>query len=46
MAETVVYGDLPNKVAVEKPQEVNSCADDDYISTRMLKLHEQIGHQY
>ena len=46
VAENVVYGDLPNKVAVEKPREVNTCADDDHISTRMLGLHEQIGDDY
>jgi hypothetical protein len=37
---------LPNKIAVEKPREVSTCADADHISTRMLKLHEQIGEQY
>jgi S1/P1 Nuclease len=46
VAENVVYGDLPNKIAVEKPREVNTCADDDHISMRMLKLHEEIGEQY
>ena len=46
MAENVVYGDLLNKIAVEKPQEVNTCADNDHISTRMLKLHEHIGNDY
>ena len=46
MAENVVYGDLPNEIAVEKPREVNTCADDDHISTRMLTLHEQIGNDY
>jgi hypothetical protein len=46
VAENIVYGDLPNKIAVEKPLEVNTCADDDHISTRMLKLHEQIGTDY
>jgi nuclease S1 len=46
VAERVVYGDLPTKVAVEKPEAVNTCSDDDHVSTRMLKLHEQIGEQY
>jgi hypothetical protein len=46
LAERVVYGDLPTKVAIEKPQPVNTCADDDHISMRMLKLHEQIGDGY
>lgn len=46
VAERVVYGDLPAKVAIEKAQPVNTCADDDHVSARMLKLHEQIGQQY
>jgi nuclease S1 len=46
VAERVVYGDLPTKVAVKKPEPVNACSDDDHISARMLKLHEQIGEQY
>ncbi len=46
VAEHVVYGDLPTKVAVEKPQPVNTCAEDDHISTRMLKLDEQLGQKY
>lgn len=46
VAEKVVYGDLPTKIAIEKPGSVNICSDDDHISTRMLKLHEQIGDQY
>lgn len=46
LAERVVYGDLPKAVAVEKPQQVDTCADDDHISTRMLKLDEQIGQRY
>ena len=46
VAENVVYGKLPTKVAVEKPRQVNTCADDDHISTRMLKLHEQLGDDY
>ena len=46
LAERVVYGDLPTKVAIEKPEPVKTCADDDHVSTRMLKLHEQIGEKY
>lgn len=45
-AEDTVYGDLPVKVTIETPREVNTCADDDHISTRMLKLHEQLGGDY
>lgn len=46
MAENVVYGDLPNKIAIEKPREVNTCADDDHISTRMLSLNERLCSDY
>jgi S1/P1 Nuclease len=46
VAEDVVYGNLPTKVAIEKPRQVNTCADDDHVSTRMLKLHEQLGDDY
>jgi hypothetical protein len=46
VAENTVYDDLPTKVAIEKPQEVKTCADDDHISTRMLNLNEKIGADY
>jgi hypothetical protein len=46
LAETVVYGDLPAKIAVEKPAEVKTCADDNHISTRMLNLHEDLEDDY
>lgn len=46
VAERVVYGNLPTELAVEKPVQVRTCADDDHISTRMLKLNEQIGANY
>ena len=46
VAGQVVYGDLPAKIAIEEPEPVNTCADDDHISTRMLKLHEEISNQY
>ena len=45
-AEDAVYGDLPVKVTIEAPRPVNTCADDGHISTRMLKLHEQVGGDY
>ena len=45
-AEDTVYGDLPVRVTIETPREVNTCADDDHISTRMLKLREQLGGDY
>jgi hypothetical protein len=46
VAEDTVYGRLPVKVPIETPQDVHSCADDDHVSTRMLKLHEQLGNAY
>lgn len=45
-AEKTVYGKLPSKIAVETPKLVKTCADDDHISTRMLKLNEVIGDEY
>ncbi len=46
IAEDTVYGRLPLKVPVETPREVHSCAGDDHVSARMLKLHEQLGDAY
>ncbi len=46
LAEDTAYGDLPTKIAIEMPRPVNTCADDDHISTRMLRLHEQLGDDY
>jgi S1/P1 Nuclease len=46
VAENTAYGDLPAKIAIEKPQPVSTCADDDHISTRMLRLQEQLGDDY
>ena len=41
-----MYGDLPTKVAIEKPEPVHTCGGDHQIAARMLKLHERIGRQY
>lgn len=46
LAESAVYGKLPNKIAIETPRAVDSCADDDHISTRMLHLNENLGSEY
>lgn len=46
IAEDVTYGDLPTRIAVEPPRQVNTCADNDHISKRMLSLHEQIRYPY
>jgi hypothetical protein len=41
-----VYGKLPVPVPVETPQPVKSCAEDDHVSTRMLKLNERLEDPY
>jgi hypothetical protein len=46
LAEAVVYGRLPTKIAIETPRPVDRCADDDHISTRMLELDEKLGADY
>jgi len=46
LAEITTYGRLPVKIAIESPRAVESCADDDHISTRMLRLNENLGTEY
>jgi hypothetical protein len=46
LAESTVYGRLPAKIAIEKPAEVKTCADDNHISTRMFNLHEDLENDY
>jgi hypothetical protein len=46
LAEDVAYGALPVKIAIETPTPVNSCSDDNHISTRMLQLNEQLADPY
>jgi hypothetical protein len=41
-----VYGKLPARIPVEAPQDIKSCADDNHVSTRMLKLDERIEAPY
>jgi hypothetical protein len=41
-----VYGKLPVRIPVETPQPIMSCADDNHISARMLKLDERLLEQY
>jgi nuclease S1 len=41
-----VYGKLPVPIPVEAPQPITSCADDNHISTRMLKLNEHLSDPY
>ena len=40
------YGKLPVPIPVEPPQSVTSCADDNHVSARMLKLDEHLGEPY
>jgi hypothetical protein len=46
LAERTSYGRLPTKIAIEMPQSVEGCADDDHISTRMLHLNEDLAAYY
>ena len=46
LADSVVYAKLPVVIPVEKPVPVKSCADDDHVSTRLLRLNEQISQHY
>jgi hypothetical protein len=46
LADSVVYSRLPVAVPVEKPVEVKSCVDDNHVSTRLLKLNEQVSQPY
>lgn len=46
LADTVAYGKLPVAVPVEAPVPMKSCADDNHISTRMLKLDEHVSQAY
>jgi hypothetical protein len=46
LAVKKVYGKLPVRIPVETPQPIMSCADDNHVSSRMLKLNEQLGDRY
>jgi hypothetical protein len=46
LAETIAYGRLPNPIPIEAPRSVETCADDDHVSTRLLKLNESLGDEY
>lgn len=46
LAEKKAYGKLPVRIPTENPQPVASCADDNHVSTRMLKLNERIAEPY
>jgi hypothetical protein len=46
LAQKKVYGKLPVRVPVESPQPITSCADNNHISARMLKLNERLEQPY
>jgi hypothetical protein len=46
LAEKMAYGKLPVRIPVESPQPVTSCADDNHISARILKLNEHLEDPY
>ena len=46
LAAKKVYGKLPARIPAEAPQPVMSCADDNHISARMLKLNEHLEEPY
>jgi len=46
LADKKVYGKLPVHVPIEPPQTVKSCADDNHVSARMLKLNEHLVQPY
>jgi hypothetical protein len=46
IAKAVVYGKLPVQVPAEQPVGNHSCSEDNHISTRMLKLNEDIEQPY
>jgi hypothetical protein len=46
LAQKIVYGKLPVRIPVESPQIVKSCADDNHVSARMLKLDERLEQPY
>jgi len=45
-AENIAYGPLLPKVPIERPVPVHSCADDNDIGTRLLRLHIVAGAAY
>jgi hypothetical protein len=46
VADSVAYGELPRAIHIERPLSVNSCADDDHVALRMLRLRENLGSAY
>lgn len=46
LAMRKVYPKLPVRDAVESPKPIASCADDNHVSARMLKLNERLQDPY
>jgi hypothetical protein len=46
LAESAVYGKLPHLIPVEKPVDIDSCAADNHVATRILALHEDLEQPY
>lgn len=46
LAVEVAYGGLSREIRAEKPQPVESCADDNNVGERMYRLHEHIDKRY
>jgi S1/P1 Nuclease len=46
LAQNKVYGKLPVRIPLEAVRPILSCADDNHISTRMLKLNEHLEQPY
>ena len=46
LAISAVYGDLAEKITVETPASVESCADDNHVARRLSQLHEKIDERY
>jgi hypothetical protein len=46
LAVTIAYGELPTFVPVEKPQSIQTCADDNNVGNRMKALNEDLEEPY
>jgi hypothetical protein len=46
VADAVAYGKLPHSIPIEPPRSINSCADDNHVALRMLRLNENLGPIY
>ena len=45
-AVKTAYGKLPVLIPFETPQPIKSCADDNHVAERMLKLNEHLAQPY